>query len=63
MGNGTIMEVIACGMATDNQLIIHFLFYIKCVRTNNGTMRWQPPFTMEETEAMETKGRLFHPVK
>ena len=38
-------------------------YYIKGVGTNNGTMRWRPPFTMEEIEALGTKDRLFHPVK
>ena len=38
-------------------------YYIKGVGTNNGTMRWRPPFTMEEIEALGTRDRLFHPVK
>ena len=38
-------------------------YYIKGVGTNNGTMRWRPPFTMEEVEALGTKNRLFHPIK
>ena len=38
-------------------------YYIKGIGTNNGTMRWRPPFTMEEVEALGTKNRLFHPIK
>ena len=38
-------------------------YYIKGVGINNGTMRWRPPFTMEEIEALGTKDRLFHPIK
>ena len=38
-------------------------YYIKGVGTNNGTMRWRPPFTMEEIKALGTKDRLLHPVK
>lgn len=41
-------------------------YYIKGVGINNGTMRWRPPFTMEEIEEIEalgTKDRLFHPIK
>lgn len=38
-------------------------YYIKGVGTNNGTMRWRPPFTMEEVEALGTRNMLFHPIK
>lgn len=38
-------------------------YYIKGVGVNNGTMRWRPPFTMEEIEALRTKDKLFHPIK
>lgn len=38
-------------------------YYIKGVGTNNGTMRWRPPFTVEEVEALGTRNMLFHPIK
>lgn len=38
-------------------------YYIKGVGTNNGTMRWRLPFTMEEVEALGTRNMLFHPIK
>lgn len=38
-------------------------YYIKGLGIHNGTMRWRPPFTMEEIEALGTKNRLFHPIK
>ena len=38
-------------------------YYVQGVGIHNGTMRWRPPYTMEEIEALGTKNKLFHPIK
>ena len=38
-------------------------FYIQGEGIHNGTMRWQPEFTLEEIDALGIKDKLFHPIK
>lgn len=38
-------------------------FYVQGRGVHNGTMRWGPDFFEEEIRALETKNKLFHPLK
>ncbi len=57
----TIKDIGGTGAFTPRELRNHF--YVQGMGLNNGTMRWRPTYLLEEVNELNTKNKLFHPVK